>query len=53
MKKKKIPEKKLKRPCETCKFYRILAGRYGVCEKGEHPSDPRECYSFRRKLEEF
>lgn len=39
-----------KRDCAECVFFRLLGGRFGVCDKGEHPSDPRECVCFRKQL---
>lgn len=40
----------VKRPCGECMFFRILGGRFGVCDRGEHPSEPRDCVRFRRAL---
>lgn len=44
-------EKKVQRPCKECRWFRLLdaGGRFGVCDKHEQPSDPRECYVFKRK----
>ena len=41
--------KKAVRKCKDCVNFRWLSVRYGVCSKGEHPSDPRECVLFRDK----
>lgn len=38
------------RPCDDCLFFRRLGGRFGVCDRGEHPSDPRDCKYFRKSL---
>ena len=44
-------DKKVQRPCKDCKWFRWLdAGeRFGVCEKHEKPSDPRDCVKYKRK----
>lgn len=42
--------KKLLRPCFKCKFFHVLGGKYGRCEKHEYPNDPHECVFFKREL---
>ena len=42
--------KKLLRPCFKCKFFHVLGGKYGRCEKHEYPNDPHECIFFKREL---
>ena len=44
-------EKKVQRPCRDCRWFRLLdaGGRYGVCDKREKPSDPRECVVYKKK----
>lgn len=43
--------KKVQRPCKECLWFSWLdAGkRFGVCDKHEKPSDPRDCVVFKRK----
>lgn len=43
----------MKRPCENCLFFRRLGGRFGVCDKGNHPSAPSDCALFRRNVNRF
>ena len=38
------------RPCNDCVNFRWLSVRYGVCDCHEHPSEPRECSLFKRKI---
>ena len=40
----------MKRPCENCLFFRRLGGRFGVCDRGNHPSAPTACVLFRKDL---
>lgn len=45
--------KKVQRPCNECRWFRWLDANhhYGVCDKHEKPSDPRDCVVYRRRLD--
>lgn len=48
--KMKKKDRFVKRPCSDCAYFRMLAGRFGVCRMGEHPNDPKVCKVFRVRV---
>ena len=49
---KPLNGKSYSRPCSSCCYFRWLGlgKRFGVCDKGDHPSDPHVCVRYKRKV---